>query len=98
MDATPPPTKYFITKVLPAGETPKVLVFKKFEGSIDDNNRFMELDVPKPIFFEFGKTKSSFIFVSPLPNCISNVLFEFTFTENLFGTFCTSKIYGTACT
>ena len=32
--------------------------------------------------------------VSPLPNCKSNVLSEFTLVENLYGTFCTSKMYG----
>jgi len=95
LEETPPPTKYLTVKVVFVGTTPNVFVFKKLDGSIPWFNLLTELANPNPTFFVFGRIISSAILVSPLPNCKSNVLSEFTFTANLYGTFCISKIYGT---
>ena len=94
-DATPPPVKYFICNTCPAGAIPNVFVFKKLDGSIPWFNLLIEFAKPNPIFFVLGSICSSLKLTSPLPNCISVVLSELIFTENLRGTFCTSKIYGT---
>ena len=84
-----------MVNVLFAGATPNVFVFKKLDGSIPWFNLVTELANPNPTFFVFGNNVSSPVIDLPAPNCISIVLSELTFTENLRGTFCTSKIYGT---
>jgi hypothetical protein len=58
----------FITKVLPAGATPNVLVFRKLDGSIAIFNLLIEFDKPNPIFLGLGNIISSLIVLLPLPN------------------------------